>query len=250
NNGFDQAKNEGHNFLVNASLARALGYSPDDIIGKTFVVGKSHMRVVGVVADTLTEGVRQNALQTAYVHNVNNLQNVVIQIAPGHEREALAYIARTQRSFVQGVALGRVLLNDLYNRLYLGDERQGAIFAIFVGIAIFIASLGLFGLAAFTAGRRTKEIGIRKVFGARIRDVVVLLLWQFSIPVLIANAIAWPVAWYYLHDWLQGFAYRITLSPVYFVAVGLGALMIAWLTILSHALRVARANPIRALRYE
>ena len=116
--------------------------------------------------------------------------------------------------------------------------------------AIFIASLGLFGLAAFTAGRRTKEIGIRKVFGARIRDVVVLLLWQFSVPVLIANAIAWPVAWYYLHDWLQGFAYRITLNPVYFAAVGLGALVIAWLTILSHALRVARANPIHALRYE
>ena len=248
--GVDPVKNEGHNLMVNASLARALGYSPDDIIGKTFVVGKSHMRVVGVVADTLTEGVRQNALQTAYVHNVDNLQNVVIQIAPGREREALAYIADTQRSFVQGVSLGRVLLNDLYNRLYRGDERQGAIFAIFVAIAIFIACLGLFGLAAFTAGRRTKEIGIRKVFGARNRDVIVLLLWQFSIPVLIANLIAWPIAWYYLQHWLQGFAYRISLNPVWFLAIGLAALLIAWATILGHALRVARANPIRALRYE
>ena len=123
-------------------------------------------------------------------------------------------------------------------------------FAVFVGIAIFIACLGLFGLAAFTAGRRTREIGIRKVFGARDRDVVVLLLWQFSVPVLIANLIAWPVAWYYLHDWLQGFAYRITLSPLYFLASGLAALLIAWATILGHALRVARANPIHALRYE
>ena len=248
--GVDPAKNEGHNLMVNASLARALGYSPDDIIGKTFVVGKSHMRVVGVVADTLTEGVRQNALQTAYVHNVNNLQNVVIQIAPGREREALAYIADTQRSFVQGVSLGRVLLNDLYNRLYRGDERQGAIFAIFVAIAIFIACLGLFGLAAFTAGRRTKEIGIRKVFGARNRDVIVLLLWQFSLPVLIANLIAWPIAWYYLQHWLQGFAYRIGLNPLYFLAIGLAALLIAWATVFTHALRVARANPIHALRHE
>ena len=116
--------------------------------------------------------------------------------------------------------------------------------------AIFIASLGLFGLAAFTAGRRTREIGIRKVFGARIRDVVVLLLWQFSLPVLIANAIAWPVAWYYLHDWLQGFAYRIPLSPLYFFGAGLTALLIAWATVFVHARRVADANPIHALRYE
>jgi putative ABC transport system permease protein len=246
----DQGKNEGHNLMVNVSLARALGYAPADIVGKTFIFGKSHLRVVGVVADTLSEGTRSPVLQTAYVHNLTNMQNIVIRIAPDRLPEALDYIARTQRSFVHGVALSRTLLSDSYKKLYLGDERQGQIFAIFVGIAIFIASLGLFGLAAFTAGRRTREIGIRKVFGARIRDVVVLLLWQFSVPVLIANAIAWPVAWYYLHDWLQGFAYRISLSPLYFAAVGLGALVIAWLTILSHALRVARANPIHALRYE
>jgi len=246
----DQAKNEGHNVMVNVSLARALGYAPADIVGKSFVFGKSHSRVIGVVADTLSEGTRSPVLQTVYIHRPDNLQNIVIRIAPDRLQEAMAYIARLQRTFVPGAALTRTLLSDSYKKLYVGDERQGQIFAIFVGIAIFIASLGLFGLAAFTAGRRTKEIGIRKVFGARIRDVVVLLLWQFSVPVLIANAIAWPVAWYYLHDWLQGFAYRITLNPVYFAAVGLGALVIAWLTILSHALRVARANPIHALRYE
>ena len=123
-------------------------------------------------------------------------------------------------------------------------------FGAFVIIAIFISCLGLFGLAAFTAGRRTREIGIRKVFGARDRDVVFLLLWQFSIPVLIANVIAWPLAWYYLHDWLRGFAYRIPLSPLYFVGAGLAALLIAWATIFVHAMHVARANPIHALRYE
>ena len=124
------------------------------------------------------------------------------------------------------------------------------IFGVFVAVAIFIACLGLFGLAAFTAGRRTREIGIRKVFGARDRDVVRLLLWQFSIPVLVANLIAWPLAWYYLHDWLNGFAFRIALNPLYFAAVGAVALLIAWATILGHALRVARANPIHALRTE
>ena len=88
------------------------------------------------------------------------------------------------------------------------------------------------------------------MFGARSRDVVLLLLWQFSIPVLIANAIAWPVAWYYLHDWLQGFAYRISLSPLYFIGAGAIALLIAWATVFVHVSRVANANPIHALRYE
>jgi putative ABC transport system permease protein len=246
----DWVKNEGHNFMVNASLARALGYAPTDIINKIFVVGKSHMRVVGVVADTLSEGVRAPALQTAYVHEVSNLPTIVVRIAPSRTQEALAYIDKTTRSFVHGVAVQRVFLDDNYNRLYQADQKQGTMFAIFVGVAILIACLGLFGLAAFTAGRRTKEIGIRKVFGARNRDVVFLLLWQFSMPIIIANLIAWPIAWYYLHEWLNGFSYRITLNPLYFVGVSVIALLIAWLTILGHALRVARANPILALRYE
>ena len=104
-----------------------------------------------------------------------------------------------------------------------------------MGIAIFIACLGLFGLAAFSTERRTKEIGIRKSFGAKSRDIVWMLLWQFSIPVLIANLIAWPVAYYYLHNWLEDYAYRISLNPLYFLGAGLTAL----------AHRVMR-SPIRA----
>jgi putative ABC transport system permease protein len=141
-------------------------------------------------------------------------------------------------------------MTDVLGKQYGADEREGELFGVFVVIAIFISCLGLFGLAAFTAGRRTREIGIRKVFGARTRELVFLLLWQFSVPVLIANLIAWPLAWYCLHDWLQGFAYRIALSPLYFASAGLAALLIAWATILAHALRVAGANPIHALRYE
>jgi len=117
-------------------------------------------------------------------------------------------------------------------------------------VAIFIACLGLFGLAAFTAERRTREIGVRKVFGASTSDIVRLLLWQFSIPVLVANLIAWPIAWYYLQNWLQNFAYRIPLSPLFFLSAGFAALLIAWATVFSHARRVAAANPIHALRYE
>ncbi|MBV9550778.1 MAG: ABC transporter permease [Alphaproteobacteria bacterium] len=249
-NGDQQGKNEGHNVMVNAALAHALGYAPADIIGQTFIFGKAHLRVIGVTADVLAEGVRNKALQTVYVHQPENMQTILIRIAPGRTQETMEYIAKVQRQFVHGVALSRTLLSDSYDRLFASDKRQGAIFGIFVAIAIVIASMGLFGLAAFTAGRRTKEIGIRKVFGARDRNIIIMLLWQFSVPVLIANLIAWPLAWYYLSDWLKGFAYRIDLNSLYFVAVGFGALLIAWFTILGHALRVARANPIHALRYE
>ena len=137
------------------------------------------------------------------------------------EPQTLSFIDRAWHEFAPTKATTHFFLSDDLSKQYEADERQGDMFGVFVGIAIFIACLGLFGLAAFTAGRRTREIGIRKAFGANTRDVVFLLLWQFSIPVLIANAIAWPVAWYYLHGWLQGFAYRITLSPLYFLGAGL-----------------------------
>jgi putative ABC transport system permease protein len=244
------ARNDGHNIMVNAALARALGYGTADIIGKTVLVEKSHMRVVGVAADTLVDGARTPVVQTIYFYRPRSAQSLSIRIQAGRTQEAMAYIDRVSRSFIHNTVLTRTFLDDSFEKLYLADRKQGQMFAVFVAIAIFIACLGLFGLAAFTAGRRTKEIGIRKVFGARIRDVVFLLLWQFSIPVLIANLIAWPIAWYYLHGWLQGFAYRIPLSPLYFLGAGLAALLIAWVTVFSHARRVAGANPIHALRYE
>jgi putative ABC transport system permease protein len=243
-------RNEGHNVMVNATLARALGYAPDQIVGQTLIFGKSRMQVVGVAADTLAGGVRTPVVPTVYVHSPEQAQTFSIRVQPDRTQEAVADIARISRSFIPGVTLYQNFLSDNYERLYQADRKQGRIFGIFVGIAILIACLGLFGLAAFTAARRTREIGIRKIFGALNRDIILLLLWQFSIPVLLANVIAWPIAWYYLQDWLQGFAYRITLNPLYFVGVGLAALLIAWLTVFTHAWRVARANPIHALRTE
>ena len=123
-------------------------------------------------------------------------------------------------------------------------------FAGFATLAVVIACLGLFGLAAFTAERRTREIGIRKVFGARSRDIVHLLAWQFSKPVIIANLIAWPVAWWVMRDWLNTFDARIDLGLTPFLIAGLLALVIAVGTVSGHALRISRTNPIHALRYE
>ncbi len=242
------------NVLINASAARRLGYSPDAAVGKTLTLNApagTSVAIVGVVADIKEDGPKNPVDATMYMYRRLFPQgHLSVRIHDGHIQEAVAFLDRTWHAIAPGIALQRHFLDDDYNKQFLPDERQGTLFGVFVVLAIFIACLGLFGLAAFTASRRTKEIGIRKVFGARVRDVVVLLLWQFSTPVLIANAIAWPVAWYYLQDWLQGFAYRITLSPAYFLGAGAIALAIAWATVFVHALRVARANPIRALRYE
>ena len=242
------------NVLINASAARRMGYAPQAVVGKTLALNAppgTSVMVVGVVADIKEDGPKNPVDATMYMYRRLFPQgHLSVRIRDGRTQEAIAFLSRTWRAFAPGIAIQRHFLDDDFERQFQADERQGTLFGVFVGIAIFIACLGLFGLAAFTASRRTKEIGIRKVFGARVSDVVVLLLWQFSKPVLIANLIAWPLAWYYLHDWLQGFAYRITLSPVYFVGAGAIALAIAWATVFVHALRVARANPIHALRYE
>jgi putative ABC transport system permease protein len=243
--------NEGHNVLIDEAAAARLGLTPAQAIGQTIIYEKkSHLHIVGVLADAKFGGAREATKASVYLYDPKFVATAMIRLRPDLMPQTLSFIDRAWHSFAPTKAMQRHFLDDDFGRLYQADERQGKMFGVFVGIAIFIACLGLFGLAAFTAGRRTREIGIRKVFGARVRDVVFLLLWQFSTPVLIANAIAWPIAWYYLQGWLQGFAYRITLGPAYFVGAGAVALAIAWATVFVHALRVARANPIHALRYE
>ena len=146
--------------------------------------------------------------------------------------------------------MDRYFLSSAFNDLFTPDERQGTVLALFVALGIFIACLGLFGLTVFTAERRTKEIGIRKVSGARTHDIVRLMLWRISVPVLLANVVAWPVAYYYLHRWLEGYAYRISPNPIYFLAAGAVALLISWATVFLHTLGLARTSPVHALRYE
>jgi putative ABC transport system permease protein len=242
--------NEGRNILIDEAAAKSLGFTPQQAVGKTIVLAKSHVQIVGVLANVKFEGAREGPRATMYVYDPRYPASVLVRLRPGMESQTLSFIDRAWHDFAPTKAVDRWFLDDNIGNTLRADERQGNLFGVCVVVAIFISCLGLFGLAAFTAGRRTREIGIRKVFGARTRDLVFLLLWQFSIPVLIANLIAWPVAWYWLHDWLQGFAYRIPLSPFYFAAGGFAALLIAWATIFAHALRVARANPIHALRYE
>jgi len=242
--------NTGHNILINETAAARLGFTPQQAIGQAVLFNNYSVNVVGVLADAKFGGARDPVRPTTYVYDPKSPAEVSVRLRPDIIPQTLKSIDKAWHTFAPNSAVPRHFLDDSFGELYQQDERQGQMFGMFVGIAIFIACMGLFGLAAFTAGRRTKEIGIRKVFGGKTRDVVLLLLWQFSVPALVANLIAWPLAWYYLRGWLDDFAYRISLSPGYFLAACAVALLIAWVTVLAHAIRVARATPIGALRYE
>ena len=248
--GLDTSIKGGHNVIVNEAAAKRLGMTPRQLVDRDIILGSVHETVVGVIGDARFGGAREPVKPTLYYYTPENAQTLSLRIAPDRLPETLAFVDRTWHGFSPTTAVSRRFLDTDFEALYSADEGQGRVFGLFVGLAIFIAVLGLFGLAAFAAGRRTREIGIRKVFGARAIDVILLLLRQFSIPVLAANLIAWPVAWWYLNNWLGSFADHIDLNPLYFIGVGSAAVIIAWTTVFVHTLRVATANPIRALRYE
>ena len=184
-----------------------------------------------------------------FLHN-SDMRELSVRVRAGQAVPAIAEVRKVWRRFAPNTAIEWHFLSGSFEQWFSSDDQIERMLSVFVGIAMFVACLGLYGLAAITTQPRTMEIGIRKALGASTREILQLLLWQFPIPVLLANVLAWPVAWYYLQGWLEGYAARIWLSPVYFVLAGLVALTIAAITIAAHAFSAARTRPARALRYE
>jgi putative ABC transport system permease protein len=241
---------QGQNVLINAVTARRFGFTAAEAVGKTIDLEGLHLRIVGVLNDSMKEGLRSAVWPVVYRVDTNDCILLSVRVRGEQLPEALSFIDRTWHAFAPTAAMQRYFMSDAFNDLFTFDERQGTMFVIFVTVAIVIACLGLFGLVVFTAERRTKEVGIRKISGARTSDIVRLMLWRISAPVLVANLIAWPLAYLYLHRWLEGYADRISLNPLYFLAAGAAALLIAWATVYANTLRLARASPVHALRHE
>jgi putative ABC transport system permease protein len=239
---------------------RAVGkvlWSPVDFLSKDNRMSRT--TIVGVVPDIHVRSVRMEIPPLYYVLGADpeerSFAYLTVAVEPGRLREVNAGIAEIWSRLVPAAPLRTKMVDETILAQYDGEEQRGQVFAAFAAFAVVIACLGLFGLASFAAERRTKEIGLRKVMGARVRDIVRLLVWQFSRPVLVANLIAWPVAFYFMNRWLSGFRYAIDLTaPLVIVGLfggaGLVALAIAWGTVAGHAASVARASPIRALRCE
>jgi putative ABC transport system permease protein len=182
--------------------------------------------------------------------NANSFGRISVKISGNNIPAALAQIEKTWKKFLPEVPWQYTFLDENFDRLYQSEQRQGTIFTIFSGIAIFIACLGLFGLSAFTITQRIKEIGIRKVLGASTTSIVSLLSRDFMILVGIAALLAWPTAWLAMSGWLADFAYRTDLSWWIFALAAIIALLIALITICFQAIKAALANPVRSLRTE
>jgi len=242
--------------VLNASAVRKMGFgTPSAAIGRVFEAGtftgeRAQFEVIGVVADLQLRSAR-DPIRPLFFHVDAREHNFLsLRIDPRRRAEAMAQIEAAWSRVAPLRPLARSFVAERYAAMYQADERRAGVFAAFAGLALFLAATGLFGLAAVNARRRTKEIGLRKAMGAESGDIVRLFLWRFTVPVLIANAIAWPTAYVLAQAWLSGFAYRIAPSPAFFLGAGALALVIAWCTVGLHAWRVARTNPADALREE
>ncbi len=175
-------------------------------------------------------------------------QYVLIRLEPDGIPETILRIGETWRNVDASFPLEYTFLDEDFDRLYQDDRRLGEVFSIFALLGVLVACLGLLGLASFSIQQRTREIGIRKVLGSSISTIVVLLSKDFMKYVLLGNLIAWPLAYFLMTRWLQNYAYATDLDLTWFLAGGIVALVIAWLTIAAHAVSASRRNPVNALR--
>jgi putative ABC transport system permease protein len=241
-------------FIINESAVVALGYkTPRNALGKAMSYGGQKGNVIGVMSDIYFESLHQQItpLLLTYPGKDNSQYGkITVKLSGSDVPVALEHLQRTWRTFAPEKALDYVFLDNRFENLYKAETRQGTIFTLFAGIAIFIACLGLLGLSAFTISQRVKEIGIRKVLGAGTGSIVRLISTDFMKLVFFAALIAFPVAWYATHQWLQGYAYRINVPWWIFGAAGLISLGIAFATISIQTIRAARTNPVKNLRSE
>ena len=246
--------------ILNESAARRFNWTPEEAIGKVIREPQSREltsfvdhEIVGVIPDIHFSSLHLEMKSTVYAPpDPNYGRRISVKIAPGNPDAAIRHFEETWKKLVPTEPVYWEFLDDRFDALYRSEQRQAQMFGIFSAFAIFVATLGLFGLASFTTERRTKEIGIRKVMGASVKDIVVLLTTDFTKLVVLANLIAWPVAYFFMNDWLQRFAYRAPFGEWawLFVASAVIALAVAWLTIALQAGKAATARPVLALRYE
>ena len=243
------------NFILNEAAVKAIGWkTPDEAVGKGFKYGNTTGRVIGVIKDFNFESLHQQIAPLVflmpYVPGQSSYNYISVKISSQNIAAALSTIKNTWQKYLPEFPYQYTFLDENFATLYDAEQKQEAIFTTFAFIAIFIACLGLFGLSAFAISQRVKEIGVRKVLGANVTTIVALLSKEFLNLVLVAAIIAFPIAWYAMHNWLQSFAYRITIQWWVFLFAAVAALFIALLTVGFQAIKAALANPAKSLRTE
>ena len=238
--------------ILNETAVRLLGWE-DDPIGKQIVLpayDNLSLIVIGVVKDYHNLTLREEIAPMGFLAGWKMFYTLALRIRPENTAQTLSFLETQWKRFVPDAPFEYHFLDEVIDWIYFNEQLTGKMLGVFSLLAIFVACLGLFGLAAFMVQSRTKEIGVRKVLGASTSHLVMLLSREFIFLVLLANGIAWPIAYYLMRDWLSGFAYQTDLNVVPFVASAIMALIIAFGTVSIQAIRAARSNPIDALRYE
>jgi putative ABC transport system permease protein len=242
------------NFVINESAVKAIGWkSPQEAVGKDFKYGFITGHIIGVMKDFNFESLHQKIKPLIFImpaSNNNFYNNISIKISGNNISSALATLNDAWEKYLPDLPYQYSFLDERFAQLYKAEQRQGTIFSVFACIAIFIACLGLFGLSAFAITQRVKEIGVRKVLGAKVGSIVSLLSKDFLKLVLLSAIIAFPVAWFVMTKWLQDFAYRIDIHWWVFVLATLVTLIVALATVGFQAIKAAIANPVKSLRTE
>jgi putative ABC transport system permease protein len=257
---FSDTTNDSLSAIINESALKMMGLK--DPIGKkitfieqTYASGEeTSFTIVGVIKDfhfeTLHKEIRPLVIQSNEII-YSRMSYIVARIKPGSNVEAIAQLEAKWKELVPGSPFQLRFVDTVLDNLYQKEQRTGKIFTLFTGLSIVVACIGLLGLSAFTVSLRAKEIGIRKIVGADVRDVLILLSKDFTWMILIAFALAAPMAWYVMEVWwLQGFAFRISISGWSIVLSGLAVMLMAWLTIGYQAIQAALHNPVDSLKHE
>lgn len=245
----DIAANLGETFVLNMTAVTEMGFNPEEIIGKRFRMNTEGV-VIGVVNDFHFEGLQNELEPLVMTVWPSWFGYITIKLNTSNLSETISNISSTWETMIPNRPFEYFFLNDDFNRQYQSEERFGEVFMVFSLLAIFISCLGLFGLAAYTAQQRTKEIGVRKIVGATSTSIVLLLSKSFTKLLLIATVLAAPVGFIGMNHWLLSFAYRIDIHWSVFLYTAIGAILIMWLTISFQSVRAAMANPAHLLRYE
>jgi putative ABC transport system permease protein len=261
---FSRETNDSLNILLNETAVKTIGLA--DPVGRKLTntdlfrgdSARENSRVFTVICivknfhfQSLHDEITPLVVFSREIFGKESVMNfVAVRLKSNGLQEAIAKIEGKWKEYVPESPLHYEFLNDNLSLGYSDDQRSGKMFTVFSSLAIIIACVGLFGLSAYTASRRTKEIGIRKVLGGSIGSVVMLLSKDFTKLVLIAFAVATPSAWWMMNQWLDSFAYRIELGPWAFIEAGLVALAIAWLTVSYQSIKAAVVNPVRSLKSE
>lgn len=235
--------------VINEAAAKVMGFTPEEAIGENIRLWDEYdLQIVGVVKDFHYQSIHTE-VDPAFFW-LRDTWNVAVRLEAGKEVMTMNAIEELYNQFSPGFIFEYEFLDERYQRLYASEQRIGTLSSYFAGFAILISCLGLFGLAAFTAERRIKEIGIRKVLGATTPNIVMMLSKDFTRLVGISILIALPTSYYFMQQWLESFAYKIHLSIWIFIGAAIVSLVIAWLTVSSQALRAASINPSKCLKAE